>query len=193
MNELKCPWRFILFAAVLLSLAALSVAGDDPKNGPLLRGLDTVHVQIKDFDPELKKEFRKAGLVEDQVKISVERRLEKAGIAVQSEEQFRKSQAKALLVIGLELVMPEAVQKVRYTFTEEGERVRRPDDDLKYVYRTDVALRQDVFLMRDSAAKGMAVTWSEGSVGYRRLNRVQADMMDQVDKFIDARKTANLP
>jgi hypothetical protein len=183
---------FVFFFGVLLLVATFisTTTGEDPKTPTLLRGLDAVHVQVKDFDPELKKELRKVGLIEDQVQIAVERRLEKAGMTVQSEEQFRKSTAKAVLLIKLEL-MPEAVQKVRYTFTEEGEQVPKTDDTLKYVYRTDVVLRQSVSLIRDPSAQGMAVTWSAGSVGYRRLIRVQADLMDQVDKFIDAHKAAN--
>lgn len=184
---------FLFFFGVLLLVATFvsNITGEDPKTLTLLRGVDAIHVQVKDFDPDLKKELRKAGLVEDQVQISVERRLEKAGITVQSEEQFRKSAGKAVLVIRLELLMPEAVHKVRYTLTEEGERVPKPDEDPRYAYRTDVVLRQNVSLARDTAIQGMAVTWSAGSVGFRRLVRIQADLMDQVDKFINEHKAAN--
>jgi hypothetical protein len=184
----------VIVVGVFLSpiLGISTMTDEDPKALPFLRGLNAVHVQVKDIDPELGNELRRAGLVEDQVQIAVERRLEKAGIIVQTDEQCRKSAVKAVLVIKLELLLPEAVEKVRYTLTEEGERVRKPPEDPKYAYRTDVVLRQNVSLVRETAIQGMAITWSAGSVGYRRLIRVQADLMDQVNKFIDAYKAANL-
>ena len=138
----------------------LTVWGEDydPKILPLLHGVDAVHVQVKNFDPELSKELKKAGLIEDQVQIGVEKRLEQAGIIVQSVQQLQKSTAKAVLVIKLELVFPEAVQKVRYIFNAQGEQVPKMDDAMKYAYRTDVVLRQNVSLGRDPAVQGMAGT-----------------------------------
>lgn len=181
-----------IFLLVTLCVSTVSGEDQDPKILALLRGVNAVHVQVKNFDPELSKELKTAGLIEDQVQIGVEKRLEQAGITVQSEQEFRKSNAKAVLIIKLELVFPEAVQKVRYIFNEQGEQVPKPDDTIKYVYRTDVVLRQNVSLGRDPAIQGMAVTWSAGTVGFRRLVRIRADLMDQVGKFIDAHKAANL-
>jgi hypothetical protein len=90
------------------------------------------------------------------------------------------------------LLMPEDFQKVHYALTEEGERVpAKANDDLRYVYRTDVVLRQNVSLARNPSVQDMAITWSAGSVGYRRLMRLQADLMNQVDKFVETHKAAN--
>ncbi len=189
MNGLNSLCKLTLTVLPLLAFATSTMAGEDPRMLPWLRGVDAVYVQVKDFDPELKKELRKAGLVEDQVQISVERRLEKAGIRPQSEDEYRKSPNKTVLLVKLDFFTPDAMKKIGYTV--DGEQVPKGGDEDKYAYRVDVALRQPVTLLRDPAVRGMATTWSTGSVGFRRLIRIQADVMGQVDAFINSYSTAN--
>ena len=189
--EMKRSQVFFVFFGFVLSVAlnVSTTAGEDPKTLTLLRGVGAVHVQVKDFGPELAKELQKGGLVQDQVQMSVERRLEKAGIRLQSEEAFGKSSNKTVLLVKVDFLMPDAMEKIGYTV--EGEQISKGGDSDKYVYRVDVALRQQVSLLRDPAVQGMATTWSTGSVGFRRLMRIHADVMGLVDAFIDAYTAAN--
>ena len=138
----------------------------------------------RNLDPELKKELKKGGLTEDTLQNVVERKLEAAGVKVLSCEEFKKSDFAGMLYLNVRILMPETLQK--YTYTVDGERVPKGGATERYLYRIDVDLRQMVSLLRKPHVRGLSTTWSIGSLGFRRLNRIQADVTEQIQTFISA-------
>lgn len=183
-------WLVLIAAAVsLVLLHSFTLASDDAKTTATLRGLEGVYVQVENFDPEIQQDLKKGGLTENSLQMTIEGKLEAAGIRVLSEEEFRKLEHRSLLCVNLRMLMPEALQ--RFTFTLEGIPISKPEQGQRYFYAIDVELRQMVSLVRDASMKELATTWSIGSVGFRRPARIRADVMDQVNGFIDAYMAAN--
>jgi hypothetical protein len=189
MDGTKRWFTLIVATFGLLGSHFFALATGPVKASATFRGLQTVYVQLETLDPQLKRELTKGGLKEDLLQLTIERRLQTAGLKVLSEEEFRKSDYKSMLYVNLEFLMPEALRK--YSYTVDGEQVAKQGRIERYFYRVDVELRQMVSLLRDPDVRELATTWSAGSLGYRRLSRIQADVMDQVDKFIDAYLSAN--
>lgn len=176
-------YDYILMATILVLAIwqASTWASDDTKSRATLRGIDAVYVQVENLDPELRAELRKGGLTEAGLEAAVERKLQTAGLTVLSEEAFRTAPHPSVLYVNLQILMPET----KYGYTVEGQQISRDKPADKYFYRIDVELRQEASLLRDSLIKGSAVTWSVGSIGFRRLARIQGDVMDQVERFVD--------
>jgi hypothetical protein len=183
-------WLVLIAAAVsLVLLHSFTLASDDAKAGTTLRGLKSVYVQVENFDPEIQQALKKGGLTENSLQMTIEGKLEAAGIRVLSEEEFRKLEHSSLLCVNLRMLMPEAFQRV--TFTLEGIPISKPEQGQRYFYAIDVEFRQIVSLVRDASIKALATTWSIGSVGFCRPARIRADVMDQVNGFVDAYTATN--
>ncbi len=179
----------IVMVAAFMKLDASVLAIDDMKTRATLRGLKALYVQVEDFDPDLKKELKKGGLTESLLRTVIERRLELAGIRVLSGEEFQRPDLTGILYVNVRILMPEILKK--YTYTVEGERVPKGGPPERYLYTIDVELRQTVSLLRDPVVKGLSTTWSTGSLGFRRLSRIQMDVADQVDTFANAYLSVN--
>ena len=160
------------------------MAMDDRESRSTLQGLRAVYVKVENLDPELKKELKKGGLTEETLQTRIERRLEVAGIKVLSDEEFQSTDFTGILYVNVGILMPETLKK--YTYTVDGERVPKGGPTEKYLYTIDVELRQMVSLLRNPVVKGLATTWSTGSIGFRRLGGIQMDVADQVDTFANA-------
>lgn len=173
----------IMVVAILSSASAL-LAIDDIATRSTLRGLEGLYVRISNIDFDSRKELVKASLSEEGLQMAIERRLEAAGIKVVSDETFRKSDRIGMLYVDIQILMPEA--SARYGYTVEGEQIAKPQKDKKHFYRVDIELRQRVFLTRDTNIKALSSTWSTGSMGFRRLERIRADVLGQVDTFAQA-------
>jgi hypothetical protein len=173
----------IMIVAILSSPSTL-LAIDNITTGFTLRGLEGVYVKIDNIDFDSRKELVKASLTEDALQIAIERRLDAAGIKVVTDDTFRKSDRVGMLYVHIQILMPEA--SARYDYTVKGVQIAKPQKDKKYFYRLDIELRQRVFLARDTNIKAVRPTWSIGSMGFRRLERIRADVLGQVDTFAEA-------
>ena len=178
----------IMVVAVLSSSSDL-LAIDDMTTRSTLRGLEGVYVKIDNIDFDSRKQLVKASLSEEGLQMAIERRLDAAGIKVVSDETFRKSDCAGMLYVDIQILMPEA--SARYGYTVEGEQIAKPQKDKKYFYRVDIELRQRVFLARDTNIKALSSTWSTGSMGFRRLERIRADVLGQVESFTQALVSEN--
>ena len=155
----------IVMVAVFMKFDVSALAIDDMQTRATLSGLEAIYVQVVNFDPELKKELKKGGLTEETLQIRIERRLEVAGIKVLSAEEFQSTDFTGILYVNVRILMPETLKK--YTYTVDGERVPKGGTTEKHLYTIDVELRQPVSLLRNPAVKGLATTWSTGSLGFR--------------------------
>ena len=189
MRRRKRTYGYTLMATILVSAIwqASTWASDDTKSRATLRGVDAVYVLVENLDPELRAELRKGGLTEAGLEAAVERRLETAGLKVLSEEALRTAPHPCVLYVNLQILMPET----KYGYSVEGEQISKDKPADKYFYRVDIELRQMASLLRDPLIKGSAATWSVRSMGFRRLARIQGDVMDQVTTFIDAHVAVN--
>lgn len=163
-------------------LCAFAWAGDDIKSRAMLRGLGPISAEVEHFDLEVRDQLKKGGLTEDGLLAAVERKLQTVGIGLLSEEEPQKSLSPSVLYVNLQILVPEA----KYTYTVQGEQISKDKSGERHFYRVDVELRQMASLLRDPLINGAVTTWSTGSMGFRRLPRIQADVMDQVDAFISA-------
>jgi len=179
----------IVMVAAFMKLDASVLAMDDMKTRATLRGLKALYVQVEHFDPDLKKELKKGGFTEGLLQTVIERKLEVAGIKVLSGEEFQRPDLTGILYVNVRILMPEILKK--HTYTIEGERVPKGGPAERYLYTIDVELRQPVSLLRNPVVKGLATTWSTGSLGFRRLSRIQMDVADQVDTFTSAYLSVN--
>jgi len=170
----------IMVVAILSSASAL-LAIDDTATRSTLCGLEGVYIKIENIDFDSRKELVKASLSEEGLQMAIERRLDAAGIKVATDETFRKSDRVGMLYVDIQILMPEG--SARRGYTVEGEQITKPQNDKKYFYRVDIELRQRVFLARDTNIKGLSSTWSTGSMGFRRLQRIRTDVLDQVESF----------
>jgi putative peptidoglycan binding protein len=131
-----------------------------------LRGLSGVAVIVESMDPEAERD----GLMKSQVQTEVELRLRQAGIRVLSREDRLTTPGKPFLYINIHAS-------------------KRSDINL-YAYYVTVELNQSAWLDRDPAIDvPAATTWSisgGGSVGGQRLRSVREDVLDYVDRFINA-------
>jgi hypothetical protein len=179
------PWLALVVTLVSLGTwHSATQAGDTIKTRATLRGIESVYVQVAPFDPELQKELRSGGLTHEGVRQAVERKLEQGGIKVLREEELQKSQYHGLLDVNLQVLSPETQRKYKYTV--EGAQISKDAPVERYFYSVDIELRQAVSLVRDPGINEVAPTWSTGSVGLRRLTRIEGDIKDQIDKFISA-------
>ena len=168
--------------AGVATLCAFTWAGDDIKSRAMLRGLGPISVEVEHFDLELRDQLKRGGLTEDGLLAAVEQKLQTAGITLASEEGPQKAHFPSVLYVNLQILIPE----VKFAYSVEGEQISKDKPAERHFYRVDVELRQMASLLRDPLVKGVVTTWSTGSMGFRRLPRIQADVMDQVDAFISA-------
>ena len=179
--------RTALILTLLLINSPVS-AGEDNVVRFTLQGIEAVYVRVERIDPELGKELKKSGLHEDLLETAIERKLEAAGIKVIEYETFQNSEQKHLLNIKVEILLPEATQKFGYI--PDGTQVHKTAT-VRYFYTVRAELRQMVSLVRNPGIKALSATWTDSSLGLRRLSRIKTDVMDRVDAFILDFKAAN--
>jgi hypothetical protein len=114
--------------------------------------------------------------------------MEKGGIKVLQEEDLQKSQYCGILYVNLQILRPDTEKK---WYTVNGVHVSKDGPAQRYFYAVDIELRQTVSLLRDPVVKGLATTWSTGSLGFRRLSRIQMDVAEQVEAFASAYSSVN--
>jgi len=154
-----------------------------------LRGIKTVVVKVHTFEREWASELAKAALTESVLQASIERQLEKSGIAVIPEEVSKRSETEGILNVRLKFSDPEPPKK---TFlTAEEEKIERFDPKKRYVYAIRLNFRQAVSLLRNPGATIFSITWQTESVGMRRLVHMREDFENVVNVFIEAYLSEN--
>jgi hypothetical protein len=113
----------LLHLSVFLLILILSVVvghtDDRARDRASLRGIKTVVVKVHSFEREWASELTKAGLTEAVLQASIERQLEKSGIAVIPEEVSQKTETEGILNVRVKFLNPEPSKKTFLTVEEE--------------------------------------------------------------------------
>ena len=175
---------------LIFMIPALVCRADDrPGDRASLRGIKTVVVKVHTFEREWTSELAKAALTESVLQASIERQLEKSGIAVIPEEVSKRSETEGILNVRLKFSDPEPPKK---TFlTAEEEKIERFDPKKRYVYAIRLNFRQAVSLLRNPGATIFSITWQTESVGMKRLVHMREDFENVVNVFIEAYLSEN--
>ena len=140
-------------------------------NRATLKGLRGVRVLVEDLAPEVERE----GLVKDQLQKSVEERLRSSGIRVLTQEEAVKAPGEPYLYVNV---------NISFAKGEEG----------ICSYSIDVALIQNVTLVRIPKQASYAVTWSTGGVGLignKSLSELKGTIEEIVDIFVKSFLSVN--
>jgi len=169
-------------AGVLICLLGLASPGspwrshgwalDTPNERVTLAGLTGVHVVVHEVGGEAERE----GLSRLSLQADVEQRLRRAGLRVFTPTEAMASVGRPTLELRVSLA-------------------RAPEAPQLYLYSVDLALRQQIRLVRDRMVESYAVTWSEnrevGGVGATQLSRVREVVRSRVDQFVAAWQAVN--
>jgi len=165
-------------ALLLLAVAGLSGAAgparalDTPNERVTLAGLTGVHVVVE----EPGEAAERAGLRRASLEAEVTRRLRLAGLRVLGPAEAATAAGRPTLHLRV-VVEP------------------LPDAGDLHLYSVDLALRQQVRLVRDRAVESYAVTWSDtrvvGVARDGRLDVVRRALLEKVDQFLAAWRTVN--
>jgi hypothetical protein len=179
-----------LFLAVGLGFSSIHVfAYDDTASASSLRGIESLCVNVRNIDEDVRSELKAQGLTEEQLEIIIIRILEDAGVQAFSGYESDKSQKQPLLYLKLYILSPQLTQKTLRTI--DGEKVPRGKVENRYLYTAILELRQPVTLQRDTTITLSAATWSTESTGFRRVKGIHTDIDGMVDSFTQAYIAAN--
>lgn len=180
------PCNFLYLSVLLFFLipALICRADDRARDRASLRGIKTVVVRVHTFEREWASELAKVGLTEAVLQASIERQLEKSGIAVVPEEASMGTGTEGILNVRTKFLDPEPSKRV--FLTAEEEKTERFDPKKRYVYAIRLNFRQPVSLLRNPEATIFAITWQTESVGFRRLALIREDFENLVNVFIEA-------
>jgi hypothetical protein len=157
-----CFWVIGIWILVAFPLYALN----SEINRATLKGLRGVRVLVEDLAPEVERE----GLVKDPLQKSVEERLRAAGIRVLTQEEAVKAPGEPYLYVNVNISFAKGEEEI-------------------CSYSIDVALIQNVTLVRIPKQTGYAVTWSTGGVGLigkKSLSELKGTIEEIVDIFVKA-------
>ena len=185
----NASWACRLFLVGLMMPVLVCHADDRALDRMSLRGAKTVVVKVHTFERDWAGELAKAGLTESFLQASIERQLEKSGIAVIAEEASKRDLTEGVLNVRVKFVDPEPPKK---TFlTAEDEEIKRFDPKKRYVYAIRLNFRQLASLRRNPEGTISVITWQTESVGMRRLAAIREDFENVVNNFIEAYLSEN--
>jgi hypothetical protein len=164
-------------------------ADDRATDRATLRGTKTVVVRVHTFERDWAPELARAGLTESFLQATIERQLEKSGIAVVPEEASKRTDTEGILNVRVKFMDPEPPKKT-FTTAEEDE-IQRFDPKKRYVYAIRLNFRQPASLRRNPEPTISAITWQTESVGMRRLAAIREDLENVVNVFIEAYSSQN--
>ncbi|MBU2623718.1 MAG: hypothetical protein KKD92_15520 [Proteobacteria bacterium] len=163
-------WVFLItFALPLLTLSSFVMASDDKISRQSLRDLKGIYVSVEKLTPEIEKD----GLTSNNIGKDVESMLRKAKIKTLSKgEWFDVTGSPYLYVNANVLKLP---------------------DTKEYIYSVNIALKQNVYPVREPIEILGAATWSVGGIiGITpSLDKIRASVREQVGKFIKAYLSVN--
>ena len=174
---------------ILVLSAGVGHTDDRARDRASLRGIKTVVVRVHTFEHEWASELAKVGLAEAVLQATIERQLEKSGIAVTPEEASKKTETEGSLNVRVKFLNPEPSKKTFLTTDEEE--IERLDSKKRYVYAIRLNFRQPASLKRIPEATISAITWQTESVGLRRLALIREDLENVVNVFIEAYLSEN--
>jgi len=182
-----------IYLRIILTITLLPVlvcrADDRATDRASLRGIKTIVVKVHTFERDWASELAKADLTESFLLASIERQLEKAGIALVPEEASRRTDTEGILVVRVKFMDPEPPKK---TFiTAEEKEIQRFDPKKRYVYAIRLNFRQPASLRRTPEATISPITWQTESVGMKRLAMIRKDFEDVANVFIEAYLSEN--
>ena len=156
----------LLVTGMLMLMASPLFALNSEMNRSTLQGLKGVRVLVEDFAPEVERE----GLVKNQIQKDVEDKLRAGGMKVLTQEEALKIPGEPYLYVNLNV-----------NFSKDEEEVCS--------YSIDIALIQNVNLVRNPKQTTYAITWSTGGVGLigkKSLGQLKESVEDVIDIFIKA-------
>jgi hypothetical protein len=159
----------ITFTLSLLNLSSFVMAYDSKVSRQSLRGLKGIYVFVENLDPQIEKD----GLTKNSIKRDVEMMLRKAKIKTLSKgEWFDVTGSPYLYVNANVLKLP---------------------DTKEYIYSISIALKQNVYPVREAIEILGAATWSVGGIiGITpSLDKIRASVREQVNKFIKTYLSVN--
>ena len=190
MKTKRCRfWYLIACLLLTIILPPICHADDRARDRASLRGIENIVVRVHSFEREWAAELAKSGLTESVVQATIERQLEKSGIAVISEEASKRTGTEGILNVRTNFLNPEPLKKKFLTAKEEE--IEKFDPQKRYVYVIRLNLRQPVLLQRNPEAPISAITWQTESVGFRRLALIREDIEKVVNVFSEAYLSEN--
>lgn len=192
--NIKRKWftaSVMILALITMPLSSVSYTDDRARDRKTLKGIQSLVVKVHSVDEEWRNELAKVGLSESALQAAIERKLQKAGIQVVTEEASIRSEFEGILNVRLNFSDPEPAKKQLPSLGKNEEIIEKIDVKKRYVYAIQLNLRQLVFLKRDPAAEAFSITWQTESVGMRRLSLIQERIKSLVDVFIEAYASEN--
>ena len=150
-----------LVMGIWIFIASPLYALNSEMNRATLQGLRGVRVLVEDLAPEVERE----GLVKDHLQKSVEERLRSAGIRVLTQEEAVKAPGEPYLYVNVNISFAKGEEEI-------------------CSYSIDVALIQNVTLVRIPKQTSYAVTWSTGGVGLIAKKSL-SELKESVEEFAD--------
>jgi len=155
---------FLLMVIFLcqLSIASFLFAYDTQTSRQSLRGLKGIYVEVEKIEPEIEKD----GLTKNLIQRDVELELKKAGIKTLTKDVWFTTTGSPYLYVNANILKLRASKE--------------------YIYSINIALRQNVYPVREPIEVIGATTWSIGGiVGITYdLNKIRSSIKGQVDTFI---------
>ena len=162
----------LLAIGMVLFMAFPLFALNSEMNRLTLQGLKGVKVLVEELAPEVERE----GLLKDRLQREIEDRVRAAGIRVLTQEETTKTPGEPYLYVNINVTLSK-------------------EDEAPCAYSIDIALIQNVTLIRNPKQTAYAVTWSTGGVGLigrKSLSELNEITREIVDIFIKAFSDANL-
>ena len=157
----------LAIAAILLFAAAGRPAMAGEHENDTLKGISGMWVLVEGFGEDDKR----AGFNEQTFQTDVELKLRLAGIKVLAKKEWFDEPGAPFLYLN-----------VNPLHDQQGEHA---------AYSIDLALKQEVCLVRNPGRCVLAPTWSVGAVGRGDLQHVRDSAKDLVDQFINAWLSVN--
>ena len=160
--EKLCFWVIGILVLLASPLAALN----SEMNRATLQGLKGVRILVEDLAPEVER----GGLVKNQLQKSAEEKLRSAGIKVLTQEEAVKTPGEPYLYVNININFAKGEEEV-------------------CSYSIDIALIQNVTLVRNPKQTSYAVTWSTGGVGMigkKSLGELKESVDEIVEIFVQA-------
>ena len=190
---MKKLWFIYVIAALGFVFGAANIFASDrgeSASASALRGLETVNVDVRSIDENVRPEVKAQGLSEEQLEVMMINKLEPVGIKAFSGYEAGKSAQQAVLYLKLYILSPELTQKTIRTI--DNEKVPRGKAENRYLYSAILELRQPVVLERDSSITLSTPTWSTESTGFRRVKGINTNVSGMLDAFVQAYNAANI-
>ena len=159
----------ITFTLSLLNLSHFVMAYDSKVSRQSFRGLKGVYVFVENLDPQIEKD----GLTQDSIKRDVEVMLRKAKIKTLSKGEWFEVTGSPYLYVNANVL--------KLTETKE------------YIYSISIALKQNVYPVREPIEILGAATWSVGGIiGITpNLDKIRASVKELVNTFIKTYLSVN--